>query len=288
MPRWLDRLAAPTPRRSAAAAEMAGAERSRSFRILVRIGFLARALTYGLVGALAIALACGAGTAGTAPDQQGALALIARAPLGFVALIVIAAGLLGYALWKFTQAFRGRGPEGGGGQGATERVANGAAGIGYLLFCAVAVRILVGSGSGGSSGSPKHAAAGVLGWPGGQWLVGVAGVALIAGCAYQAYYALTDRFTEQVKTDEMGPAERRRFVLVGRVGLTARALVFALCGYFLAETAITYNPSTAVGVDGAIARLHHQTFGPWIVGLVGAGLLVFAAFSLYEARYRRL
>ena len=254
----------------------------------MRVGFLARGLTYGVIGALAIALAAGAGTAGTAPDQQGALTLIARAPLGFVALIVIAVGLAAYALWKLTQAIRGHGPEGGGGPSATDRVANGAAGVGYLLFCIVAVRILVGSGSGNSGGSPRHAAAGVLGWPGGRWLVGAVGIALVGGCVYQAYYALSDRFTEQVKTDEMKPDERRRFVVVGRVGLTARALVFAVCGYFLAETAITYNASSTVGVDGAIARLHDQTLGPWIVGLVGAGLLVFAAYSLYEARYRRL
>jgi hypothetical protein len=75
---------------------------------------------------------------------------------------------------------------------------------------------------------------------------------------------------------------------LGRIGLTSRALVFVVCGYFLVRTAIAFNPSSAVGVDGALARLHHQTFGPLIVGLVGVGLLVFAVYSLFEARYRRL
>lgn len=256
--------------------------------MLVRIGFLARGLTYGVIGALAIALALGAGTDGTAPNQQGALALVARAPLGFVALTVIAAGLLAYAAWKLTQAIRGRGPEGGGSPSAFDRVANGAGGIAYVIFCAVAVHILVGSGGGSSSGSPKHEAAGVLGWPGGRWLVGAAGVALIAVSIYQAYDALAGHFTRQVKTGEMQPNERRLFCAVGRVGLIARSLVFAVCGYFLARTAVSYDPASAVGVDGALLRLHHQTFGPWIVGLVGAGLVVFAGFSLYEARYRRL
>jgi hypothetical protein len=45
---------------------------------------------------------------------------------------------------------------------------------------------------------------------------------------------------------------------------------------------ITYD------VIGALARLHHQTLGPWLVGLVALGLLTFAAFSLVEARYRWL
>lgn len=272
----------------ATTAEITDAERSRPFRILVRLGFLARGLTYGVIGALAIALALGAGTAGTQPDQQGALALVAGAPLGFVALIVIAAGLLAYAVWKLTQAIRGRGPEGGGDPGLASRIANAGAGVGYLLFSAVAVRILAGSGTGNSNGSAKHAAAGVLGWPAGPFLVGVVGVILIGACGYQAYYAMTERFTREAKTEEMSADERRLYGIVGKVGLIARAIVFALCGYFLAETAITYNPSTAVGVDGALARLHHQTLGPWILGLVGVGLLLFAAFSLYDARYRRL
>lgn len=254
----------------------------------MRVGFLARGLTYGVIGALAIALAFGAGTDGTAPSQQGALALVARAPLGFVALSVIAAGLLAYAAWKLTQAIRGRGPEGGGGPSAFDRVANGAGGVAYLIFCAVAVRILAGSGRGTSNGSPKHAAAGVLGWPAGRWLVGAAGVGLIAVSVYQAYDALAGKFTGQVKTEEMEPKERQLFCAIGRIGLLARSLVFAACGYFLVRTAISYDPANAVGVDGALLRLHHQTFGPWIVGLVGAGLVIFAGFSLYEARYRRL
>src|SRR5579863_2132933 len=272
----------------ATTAEITEAERSRPFRVLVRVGFLARGLTYGVIGALAIALACGAGTAGTQPDQQGALALVAGAPLGFVAIIVIAVGMLAYAVWKLTQAIRGRGPEGGGDPGLASRVANAGAGIGYLLFCAVAVRILAGSGTGNSNGSAKHAAAGILGWPAGRFLVGAVGVTLVAACAYQAYYAFTERFTREAKTEEMSVDERRIYCAAGKVGLISRALVFALCGYFLSETAITYYPSTAVGVDGALARLHHQTLGPWVLGLVGVGLLVFAAFSLYDARYRRL
>jgi hypothetical protein len=257
-------------------------------QLLVRGGFLARGLTYGLVGVLAIALGAGAGTGGAKPDQQGALALIARAPLGFVAIAAVAVGLLAYACWKLTQAVRGRGPQGGGGPSPGERAANAGGGVVYLIFCAAAVRILAGSGGGGSGVAAKDAAAGVLSWPAGRWLVGAGGVALIAGSAYQAYYALTDRFTRQVKTAEMAPKENRLFRAVGRVGLVARAVVFALCGYFLVQTAVTYDSKNAVGVDGALARLHDQTFGPFVVVLVGAGLLLFAGFSLFEARYRRL
>jgi hypothetical protein len=86
----------------------------------------------------------------------------------------------------------------------------------------------------------------------------------------------------------MDSPERGLFLGLGRIGLSARGVVFALIGYFLVRTAFDFNPKSAVGVDGALSRLHHQAFGPWLVGLVAVGLLIFAAFSLLEARFRRL
>jgi hypothetical protein len=264
-----------------------GIERSRSFRWLVRAGFVARSITYGVIGALALAIALGAGTTGATPNQQGALALIGRSPLGRAALVVICAGLLAYALWKLTQGIRGRGPEGGGGPSLTDRVANVSGGLVYLGFVVVAIRALSGS-SGNSSGEARHAAAGVLGWPAGGVIVGVVGAGLIAISLYQLWDGLSGRFAEEVKTERMGPREHRLFLALGRIGLTARALVFALVGYFLLRTAIDYNPNSAVGIDGALARLHHEPRGQWLLGLVAAGLLTFAVFSLLEGRYRRL
>jgi hypothetical protein len=149
------------------------------------------------------------------------------------------------------------------------------------------VRVLTGS-AGNSSRTPHRAAAGVLGWPGGTLLVGVAGLLLIAISAVQIYQAIDGSFMKDSKTDEMGPEERRLFATLGRIGLTARALVFGLVGYFLLRTALDYDPRDAVGIDGALARLQHDPYGSWLVGLVAVGLLIFAAFSVFEARYRRL
>jgi hypothetical protein len=267
--------------------DVLAAQRARPFRWAVRAGFVARAVTYGVVGAIALALAVGAGAAPSAPNQQGALALIAKAPLGQVAVAVAAVGLLAYALWKLGQAVFGRGPEGGGGPSAMDRVSNAAGAVVYLGFFVVALRILFGSSSSGSS-APSHTAAGVLGWPGGQVIVGIAGVVLIAISLFQIYDASRGSFADDSKVGEMDELERRAFMVLGRVGLTARAIVFGLIGYFVLETALDYNPREATGLDGALARVHHQPFGPWLLGLAAAGLIVFAAYSLFEARYRRL
>jgi Domain of Unknown Function (DUF1206) len=262
-------------------------ERIRPVRWLVRAGFVARGITYGMIGGLALAIALGAGTMGAAPNQQGALALIARSPVGRIALVVICVGLLAYALWKFTQGIRGCGPEGGGGLRLRDRVANLAGGAVYLGFFAVAIRALIGS-SGNSSAEPSQAASGILGWPGGQVMVAVGGAGLIAISLYQLYDAFRGGFARHTKTARMVVPERRAFMVFGRIGLTARSVVFALIGYFLMRTAIEFNAGDTVGVDGALARLHSEPLGRWLVGVVALGLLIFAAFSLIEGRYRRL
>ena len=255
---------------------------------MVRAGFVARSITYAVIGALALAMAVGAGTAGNSPDQQGALTLIAKAPAGRVALVVICAGLLGYALWKLVQGFTGRGPEGGGGLELKDRVANVAGGVVYLIFFFVAIRTVTGDSGGASGHEARQAAAGVLGWPGGQLIVGIAGVVLLVISLYQLWDAIHGGFAADTKREQMNADERRLFLTVGRIGLSARALVFALVGYFLLRTAIEYEPSQAVGVNGALERLQHQALGPWLLGLVALGLLVFALYSLLEARFRRL
>lgn len=259
----------------------------RAFSWLVRAGFGARALTYGLIGGVSLALAFGAGRAPVAPNQQGALALVARAPLGRIVVCAIAIGLLAYAVWKLGQGLFGRGPEGGGGVGIKDRVANAGGGIAYLVFFAVAINVLVGTDSSGSN-DPRDTAAGILGWPAGPELVAIAGITLLLISIYQISDGLKAKFVRDNKTEGMGVEEREVFLALGRIGLVARALVFALIGYFLLRTAVGYDAAKAVGVDGALYRVYSEPYGPWLMGTVAAGLLIFSAFSLFEARHRRL
>ncbi len=253
---------------------------------LVRAGFVARGLVYGLIGGLALALALGA-AGGSTTNQQGALDLIAHAPAGGAALALLALSVLAYAAWQIGQAVAGRGLEDPRQDSPTDRVGNLASGLAYLGLFVLAVKALFGDDSGGSSG-PSRAAAGVLGWPGGQWLVGVAGVVFVGVCVYMAYDGLTGAYIDEAKTEQMTPRLRRCLDFVGRVGLVSRALVFALVGYFLIRTAIDFDPAKAIGIDGALRAVAREPYGRWLLGLVALGLLTFATASVAQARYHRL
>lgn len=258
--------------------------RKPSFEALVRAGFVARGLIYAIVGGLALALALGA-TGGRATSQQGALALLAAGPLGTAAIAAVALCALAYAVWKLVQAVLGRGPEGGGGEQAFDRFSNGAAGVSYVVFFATIGQVLL-AGPGGGGGGAQHPAAGVLGWPGGRLLVGAAGLVLIVVCAVQGKEGIAGDYLEQWKRGEISPRMRPVVFVLGRVGLVARALVFALVGYFLIKSAVQFDPAKSVGIDGALRSLARTS--PWLLGIVAAGLLVFTLYSLAEARYRRL
>jgi hypothetical protein len=261
----------------------ARAERTKTFETLARAGFVSRGVIYGIIGILAVKLAIGSG--GKTTSQSGALKTIAHQPFGKVLLIIVAIGLAGYALWRFARALLGQGPEGS--DSGFDRVAAFASGVAYAVMCAIAVEILLGSEA-TSAGGAKRPTAGVLGWPGGTWIVGIAGAALCGVAFYQGYRGITHDFLKDSKTEEMSPGVRRWITRIGTVGHLSRMVVFGLVGIFLLKAAIDFNPNKAVEVDGALAKLANHAYGSYLLGIVAAGLVAFAVYSLSDARYRRI
>jgi len=256
--------------------------RSDGFEWLARAGFATRGVVYVIVGVLAIKLALGSG--GTSASQQGAMRAIAAQPFGKMLLILVAIGLGGYALWRLARAALGHGPEGS--DSGIDRVAAFASGVVYAGLCAIAIEILLGSG--GGSGGAQKTTAGVFGWPAGTWLVGIAGVVLIGVGLYQGYRGVTKDFLGDSKTEQMSPRTRRWIEWIVTFGYLARMVVFCLVGVFLIKAAVEYDPDKAVGLDGALAKVDHASYGPFLLGVVATGLIAFGIYSLSDSRYRRI
>jgi hypothetical protein len=257
---------------------------SKTFEASARTSFVARALVYALLAFLVIELA--RGHSGTPANQKGALQTVAHQPFGTVLLALVATGLAAYAIWALFRAVLGHGPEGT--DSDFDRVSRAASAIVYIALCGLAIELLASGGSGGSNGSPKRTTAGVLGWPAGPVLVGIAGAVLIGVALYQAYQGVTRKYLDDSKTEEMGPRMETWISVVGTIGYLARAAIFLLIGGLVIKAAADYNPNDAVGLDGALGRLEHEPYGPYLLGAVAAGFLAFAVFSLSEARYRRI
>ena len=257
---------------------------TRLFEVLARAGYVARGVIYALIGVLAFRLAEGLG--GSRPSQQGAMQRIAHEPFGHKLLLLTAIGLGGYSLWRLTQAFVGHTPEYGQ-HSKLDRVGALGSGIAYAGFCALAISVLKGS-AGNSSAKPRKTTAGVLQWPAGREIVFAAGALFIGIALYQAYLGLSKKFLAYSKTGSMSHGVLKGFTLIGTVGLVARAAAFALIGLFVLKAARDYSPKDAVGIDGALARLLHHSYGTAALVVVACGLVAFGAYSIADARFRKI
>jgi hypothetical protein len=252
---------------------------------LARFGLVAQGISFGLVGVLAIELALGEG--GKATDREGALRTIARDGFGRIAVIVLAVGFGSYALWRLAQVVLGHEVEEPGGKKKwTKRITSlGKAAI-YGALCAAAVSIL--AGEDGGKGKEQEATQGILGWPGGQWIVGAIAVAIGGAALWNLYRAVSGQYKESLKTMKMSSTELRWTTRIAFVGLMARAVVFGLVSWFFFKAAVDYDAEKARGLDGALRKLATQAYGDWILGIVAAGLFAYGLFCLIQARYREV
>jgi hypothetical protein len=245
-----------------------------------RVGHVARGTIYAIVGVLAIMVAVGARR--QAPDREGALQTVADQPLGELLVVVLGLGFLGFAVWRFAQAAFARRADDGSRPGLLKRAGYGGLGVFYLFLSGLTFAFLLGGSTGGSE---KQETRTVFDLPLGRYLVGAIGAALLIAGGVNGYRSVTTKFREYLREHELGKKAHDWAVAVGVVGHLARALVFTLIGFFITRAAIEYDASEAVGLDGALAKVAKQPFGPVLLGLVAAGLLAFGAFCFVQARH---
>jgi hypothetical protein len=252
---------------------------------LARAGMVAQGVMYLLVGGLAIELALGVG--GKTTDQRGALHTLADEWYGLAALLALAVGFAGYALWRFAVALLGEKMENEEEVGVAKRLLYAGRALIYAGLCYSALALVL-TPSGGKSTTEDEATATVFDWPAGRWLVGATGVAIVGYGLWNGYRALSRNFEKDLKVEQMSAGERRLVRAVGRAGFAARGVVFTLIGIFVVKAALEYDPKEPVGLDGALQRLSEQPYGPALLGTVAAGLVAFGVFSLARARYREV
>jgi hypothetical protein len=256
--------------------------------LLGRVGFAARGTVYVIVGWLALRAAVGVGTAAT--DKQGALEAIAQRPEGAILLVLVAVGLFAYAGWSIIRAVFDPERRGHGAAGLAVRVGSAIAALSYGGLAVAAANLALGWGSSGkgSDASTQDWTARLLEAPFGAPLVLVIGVSLLVVAATELVGAYTGNFRKELSLESLGAEARRWVIRVGRMGLTARSVVFALIGLFLIQASRHQDPSEAIGLGGALQKLAEQPFGEIWLGVVAAGLFMYGLFSFVEACYRRL
>jgi hypothetical protein len=217
-------------------------------------------------------------------DQRGALQEIAKHTGGYILLFVLAVGLAGYALWRFSEAAVG---VVGHGKKTGPRLQSFARGLVYAFFAVNAFNLLATARNSSQARQQQLLTAKVMTHPAGRWVVGIAGVVIMVIGLVLVVEGVKRKFKKYFKLAEMPAASRRIVWFLGTVGTTARGVVFFLAGYFVLRAAWTYDPKQARGLDGALRALADSDHGKIWVGLVAAGLVAFGLYGYCEALWRR-
>jgi Domain of Unknown Function (DUF1206) len=250
---------------------------------LGRIGLVAKGISFGFVGVLALLVAFGEG--GAATDRPGAFRLLSQQSYGFVLLLGIAFGFGAYAAWRFAQAVLDRDDEGNDMEGWAKRLGALAKGVFYSGLSLLAISFITGP-RGESRDEPAQTAR-IFELPLGRWLVGALGVGLIGYGLWNGYRSISGRFRKHLEEGKVHREKVSPLVNVaGFLGHLARMVLFGTVGLFLVRAAYQYDPKEAIGLDEALAKLAHQPAGPFWLGACATGLFAYGVFSVLQARYR--
>lgn len=262
---------------------------------LGRVGLVARGVVYLVIGALAVQVA--AGRSGARTDKEGALQAVVEQPFGRVLLGLLALGLLAYVAWQAVEAAAGHRDEDGGKRTRKRLLSAGRAAV-YAAAALSAVQLLRarsggsggggGGGSGGAASEPAPLTARVLQHTGGRTLVALAGLVIIAIGVGLVVLAIRKDPARHVDSSRADAGAKHLVTVTGRAGQAARGVVGGVVGGFLLAAAVRFDPQQAKGLDGSLKALAAAPAGPFLLGACAVGLAAFGAFSLLEARYRKL
>jgi hypothetical protein len=256
---------------------------------LLRLGYVARGLVYGMIGLLALKAATGG--RGQFTDQQGAIAALARTQWGDILLYVIFAGLVGYGLLGLIRAVFDPLHKGSDAKGMVERIGYAVSGISYLFLAYATYNLIRGAAAAAKSGAQgqqlRQGAGTIMSKPWGPWVIGLIGLVVIGVGVAQIVRATRRNFDQQFQPFALSASQRMWIDRLGRFGTAARGVVFALVGVFLFQAAYFHDPKRAQGIDGVLASILHQPYGIYLLVVVALGLIAFAVYSVLSAVWLR-
>ena len=239
------------------------------FLTLCRIGFFSRGVLYILIAWLAL-------QAGRTEDLTGALEYLGHGT-GRLLLMVIAAGLAAYGLWRLSDAAFGIENPGPDGKALRKRAAAGGIGFIYLYLSYKAARVLLAGGAG--TMSAQEQADTVLDLPGGELVLGGAALVLAIAGLNQLRKAIQCSFLRNLDHRAQAPFVK----WLGRIGYAARGVIFLTVGLLVGRAAIDGRSDEAGGMEQAL-----DFFSGSVLYSVALGLLLFGVFSIVEALFRRI
>jgi hypothetical protein len=263
-------------------AEQAGrrADNSEWMDRAVRVGLVSYGIVHLVLAWLAVRLAFG--DAGGSASSKGALHELAQTTVGRISLYVVAVGFVALVLWQALEAVWGHRDEDGG-KRTFKRATSAGKAVLYASLAITAFRTAIGSSSGGRG--TDGITARVMGMPGGPFLVGLVGVAILVVAGFLAHRGWTEKFRSKLDSQGKTGKEGSAYVTFGKVGYLGKSVAIAIVGLLFLYAAFTHDPQKSGGLDEALRRLIAQPFGAPVLVLIALGFACYGLFCFAWAKH---
>lgn len=253
------------------------------FEKFARFGLVSKGIVYCLMGLLSVLAAFGLSR--EKGDKAEAFKLIYDQPFGKFLLMAIALGLLGYVMLRMFQAYKDIDNKGKDLKGIITRIGFALSAFLYLGVGAYALKLAFAGPGGDDSDSRQFVVSKVLGYPGGEYVVGIAGLIVIGMGIHQVYKGIAGKFMKKIKLIRSNMKDL--FKKAGMVGYISRGIVLMIIGYFLFHAASLSNANEAQGTGAAFDFMENK-FGSLLMGIVALGLIGYGIFTLVKAKYQKI
>jgi hypothetical protein len=260
------------------------AAHSRTLEVLARLGYGSRGIIHLVIGAWAARAAMGR-LGGASPGSVEAVSFLGH--VGRLPIIVVAIGLLGFGIWRFIQAFADTERKGRSIIGLLTRFGFLVTGAFHLTLVPLAVKLAVGAKV-DTRDPTKATAAYLMAKPAGRWIVGILGALLLYSALAQLVESVRAKYAEDFRGCELRKGAVVFAVLIGRIGIAARAIVFGAMALWIMRAALAANPWLAKGLGESMASLRDREYGSELFSFVAFGTLAYALFSFMYAQFRRI
>jgi len=248
------------------------------------VGFVAKGVLYATIGMLA---GCaGLGLGGETTDTRGAMSRLLALPFGRAVLSAVAVGLLGYAVWRCVEGIADPERRGNDARAMAVRSSFVASGVVHLWLAFAAIQATLGHPSASGGTQSRQATATAFRFPRGEWAVLVAALGVGGFGAYQVYKAFATTLHRHVDTREVTNEAGGWLIVVSRIGIAARGVVFMAIGLLLFHAAREHDPKRAGGIADALNEV--ARLGQWPFVATAVGLIAYGVYQLLSARYRRI
>jgi hypothetical protein len=246
-----------------------------------KIGIITKGFIYSLVGILTFLAAINYG--GQVSGKNKVIGFLEQQTFGQTLVIIIASGLLLYALWRFYSAFFDGKNEGSDKKGILKRIGYFISGTIYTLL---SISIFTKTPN-SSNSSRTEATEMLINNEGGIILLYVIGIILFLVGVYQFYKGYSNKFLKEI--ENTGKVESKNILKKsGKYGHIARGISFGIFGFFEVVAASQKNAEAIKGLEGMFNYLQSYKWGNILMGLMAVGFFAYGVYQYFLARYSSL